>query len=207
MCVRALCDFCPCAPWGGMAPCWLVHRAHLLYDNYPRHPSAQQGSYLPLWGSHLCKHTHTHKHYITTVSHCWMRLAIAWSLYTHPHTQAHHYAAATDGMSHLGHAALRWGVVEYFTDDALVSEWERSHEPHCVQADRVWPMFFPLFLQVWCKMNHFGLKGGSVLWGPKHKIYGHLLAKERVFCQCFLMFIHSPLWSVKVEMLAKELQS
>ncbi len=97
----------------------------------------------------LQKHTHTHtytqKHYITIVSHCWMRLAIAWSLYTHPHTQTHHYATATDGMSHLGHAAPRWDVVEYFTDDALVSERGRSHEPHCVQAGRVWPMFFHPF--------------------------------------------------------------
>lgn len=60
MCVCALCDFCPYAPWGGMAPCWLVHRAHLLYDNYPRHPSAQQGSYLPLRGHTVQTHTHTH---------------------------------------------------------------------------------------------------------------------------------------------------
>lgn len=89
---------------------------------------------------------HTHMHYISTVSRFWMRLAIAWSLYAHPHS-----------LTHTITRCYRWGEPPGTRSPTLrccgvlywwrISEWEREITWALLCAGRqgvvhVYPPFF-----------------------------------------------------------------
>lgn len=165
--------FSPRAPRGGMAPCWRLLRTHLLYDNYPRHPSAWRGGYLPPWG-HTYANAHTH--YITAAHRCWF--SAFGSLYTRFTLSLCHTPLCP---------CCRWDEPPGTRSSAfgccgVLRQWRISvYERRVTLASGAQTGCVPCFRFIiwWCNIRHVGKMSGG--WATKHNVYGHLLARVRHF--------------------------